>query len=92
LNQNSLFGLDLEKVFFAPGLKIVLQHYRPEAAVRCNATILPVLEKRTSRRHHQTDARLTYRCIWTAKNDDRFDPEAEVDERCLPMSIYELTG
>jgi hypothetical protein len=29
LNQNSLFGLDLRKVFFAPGLKIVLQHYRP---------------------------------------------------------------
>ena len=29
LNQNSLFGLDLEKFFFAPGLKIVLQHYRP---------------------------------------------------------------
>jgi hypothetical protein len=29
LNQNSLFGLDLEKVFFAPGPKIVLQHYRP---------------------------------------------------------------
>jgi hypothetical protein len=29
LNQNSLFGLDLEKVFFPPGLKIVLQHYRP---------------------------------------------------------------
>ncbi len=26
LNQNSLFGLDLEKVFFAPELKIVLQH------------------------------------------------------------------
>jgi hypothetical protein len=68
-------------------------HTWPEAAVRCNATILPVLEeKRTSRRHRQTDARLTYRCIWTAKNDDRFDPEAEVDERCLPMSIYELTG
>jgi hypothetical protein len=33
LNQNSLFGLDLEKVFFAPGLKIVLQHYRPSASV-----------------------------------------------------------
>jgi hypothetical protein len=32
LNQNSLFGLDLEKVFFAPGLKIVLQHYRPGAS------------------------------------------------------------
>ena len=31
LNQNSLFGLDLENVFFAPGLKIVLQHYRPFA-------------------------------------------------------------
>ena len=31
LNQNSLFGLDLEKVFFAPGPKIVLQHYRPLA-------------------------------------------------------------
>ena len=30
LNQNSLSGLDLEKVFFAPGLKIVLQHYRPQ--------------------------------------------------------------
>ena len=33
LNQNSLFGLDLEKVFFAPGPKIVLQHYRPKAAL-----------------------------------------------------------
>jgi hypothetical protein len=33
LNQNSLFGLDLEKVFFAPWLKIVLQHYRPVAEV-----------------------------------------------------------
>jgi hypothetical protein len=29
LNQNSLFGLDLEKVFFAPELKIVLQDYQP---------------------------------------------------------------
>jgi len=35
LNQNSLFGLDLEKVFFAPGLKIVLQHYRPLTTFRC---------------------------------------------------------
>ena len=46
----------------------------------------------TAKPFSPTDARLTYRCIWTAKNDDRFDPEAEVDERCLPMSIYELTG
>jgi len=34
LNQNSLFGLDLEKVFFAPGLKIVLQHYREQSRHR----------------------------------------------------------
>src|SRR5208282_388110 len=34
LNQNSLFGLDLEKVFFARGLKIVLQHYRPQGDMR----------------------------------------------------------
>jgi len=33
LNQNSLFGLDLEKVFFALGLKIVLQHYRPNSDI-----------------------------------------------------------
>jgi hypothetical protein len=31
LNQDSLFGLDLEKVFFAPGPKIVLQHYRVQS-------------------------------------------------------------
>jgi hypothetical protein len=35
LNYNSLFGLDLEKVFFAPGLKIVLQHYR-SLATQCS--------------------------------------------------------
>ena len=29
LNQNSLFGLDLEKMFFAPRPKIVLQQNRP---------------------------------------------------------------
>jgi hypothetical protein len=29
MNQNSQFGVDLDKVFFAPALKIVLQHYRP---------------------------------------------------------------
>jgi hypothetical protein len=31
LNQNSLFGLDLEKVFFAAEPKIVLQQNRPTA-------------------------------------------------------------
>ena len=30
-NQNSLFELDSEKVFFAPGRKIVLQDYPPES-------------------------------------------------------------
>jgi hypothetical protein len=33
LNQNSLFGLDLEKDFFAPGPKIVLQHYRGQTGL-----------------------------------------------------------
>jgi hypothetical protein len=31
VNQYSQFGLDLEKLFFAPGPKIVLQHYRPKS-------------------------------------------------------------
>ena len=34
MNQNSLFGLDLEKEFFAPEPKIVLQHYRPVSDLR----------------------------------------------------------
>ena len=37
LNQNSLFGLDPEKVFFAPRPKIVLQHHRPQRD-SCTAT------------------------------------------------------
>ena len=45
MNQNSLFGLDLEKVFFAPGPKIVLQHYRPEAEVEILISVnFPVVQ------------------------------------------------
>ena len=44
LNQNSLFGLDPEKVFFAPRPKIVLQHHRPcmdgARVARSNLTFL----------------------------------------------------
>jgi hypothetical protein len=45
LNQNSLFGLDLEKVFFAPGPKIVLQHYRPIASFRGNPLFWSLSER-----------------------------------------------
>ncbi len=48
LNQNSLFGLDLEKVFFARGLKIVLQHYHSDSD-RQPSKRDPAL--RASRRH-----------------------------------------
>jgi hypothetical protein len=33
-NQYSLFGLDLEKMFFALGPEIFLQHYRPKADIQ----------------------------------------------------------
>src|SRR6202035_5648219 len=50
LNQNSLFGLDLEKVFFAAEPKIVLQQNRPGTDSR-TATAKQTIRRTSSSRH-----------------------------------------
>jgi hypothetical protein len=46
LNQNSLWELDLTKIFFAPAVKIVFQQYRPKADI---TTVKPTAESREQR-------------------------------------------
>jgi len=50
LNQPCALASDLESILLARALKIVLQHYRPVAPVRCNATIRPESEVDRTRR------------------------------------------
>jgi hypothetical protein len=44
VNQNSRFDLGVRKVFFIPAPKIVLQQYRPLAAVPLNRVTTAAIE------------------------------------------------